>query len=91
MFRIAHISDLHIPPLPHVPASQLAGKRLLGLFSWHYKWKREHRQPVLDALLMNLREQRPDHVCVTGDITYTTLPAEVDAAADWLGRRSGSV
>lgn len=86
MFRIAHISDLHIPPLPRVPALQLAGKRLLGLFSWHYKWKREHRQPVLDALLARLEEQQPDHICVTGDLTYTTLPAEVDAAADWLGR-----
>lgn len=86
MFRIAHISDLHIPPLPRISPGQMIGKRLLGLFSWHYKWKREHRQPVLDALLAHLEEQQPDHICVTGDITYTTLPAEVDAAADWLAR-----
>ena len=86
MFRIAHISDLHIPPLPRVRLRQLTGKRLLGLFSWHYKWKSEHRQVVLDALLAHLQEIKPDHICVTGDITYTTLPAEVDTAVDWLAR-----
>ena len=86
MFRIAHISDLHIPPLPRVRLRQLTGKRLLGLFSWHYKWKSEHKQTVLDALLAHLQEIKPDHICVTGDITYTTLPAEVDTATDWLAR-----
>ncbi len=86
MFRIAHISDLHIPPLPPVSVRQLAGKRLLGLFSWHYKWKFEHRPAVLKALLAHLQDQEPDHICVTGDITFTTLPAEVDLAADWFSR-----
>ena len=86
MFRIAHISDLHIPPFPRVPLRQLAGKRLIGLFSWHHKWKSEHRRAVLDALLAHLQEIRPDHICVTGDITFTALPAEVDHAADWFSR-----
>ncbi len=86
MFRIAHISDLHIPPYPKVRLNQLAGKRLLGLFSWHHKWKSEHRQTVLDALLAHLQEIEPDHTCITGDITFTTLPAEVDMAADWISR-----
>ncbi len=86
MFRIAHISDLHIPPLPLAPLSRLAGKRLVGLFSWFHKWKSEHRQIVLDALLTHLQEIKPDHICVTGDITFTALPAEVDKAADWFSQ-----
>ncbi len=86
MFRIAHISDLHIPPLPPVSLRQLAGKRLLGLISWHYKWKSEHRQTILDALQTHLKEIKPDHICITGDITFTTLPAEVDIASDWISR-----
>ncbi len=86
MFRIAHISDLHIPPLPPVPLKQLVGKRLIGQFSWFHKWKSEHRQVVLDALLAHLQEIKPDHICITGDITFTTLPAEVDKAADWFSR-----
>lgn len=86
MFQIAHISDLHIPPLPPVSLRQLASKRLLGLFSWHYKWKSEHQQAILDALQTHLGEVKPDHICITGDITFTTLPAEVDKAADWISR-----
>ncbi len=90
MFRIAHISDLHIPPLPPVSLRQLAGKRLLGLVSWHYKWKSEHQQAILDALQTHLRELEPDHICITGDITFTTLPAEVDKAADWISQLGDS-
>ena len=86
MFRIAHISDLHIPPLPRIPLSQFASKRLLGLFSWHHKWKSEHKQKILDALVKHLDEMKPDHFCITGDITFTTHPEEVDTAADWIGR-----
>ncbi len=86
VFRIAHISDLHIPPLPRISPGQLLNKRLLGVFSWHHKWKSEHQKKVLDALLEHLGEMQPDHICVTGDITFTTHPAEVDAAADWFAR-----
>lgn len=86
MFRIAHISDLHIPPLPRMRVRQLVGKRLLGLYSWHHKWKAEHREEILDSLLAQLDELQPDHVCVTGDLTFTTHPEEVDAAAAWLTR-----
>lgn len=89
MFRIAHISDLHIPPLPRLRPAQLAGKRLLGWFSWHYKWKNEHRLDVLDALRTDLVEIAPDHVCVTGDLTFTTCPEEVDQAAQWLAALGG--
>lgn len=86
MFRIAHISDLHVPPLPRVRPRQFLSKRLFGFISWHYKWKSEHKQIVLDALLAHLQEVNPDHICVTGDITFTTLPEEVDTATDWLVR-----
>lgn len=84
MYVIAHISDLHIPPLPKLELSQLASKRILGLFSWHHKWKSEHRLAILDALLGRLGEIAPDHICITGDITFTTHPGEVDQAADWM-------
>lgn len=88
MFRIAHISDLHIPPLPlaRIGPTEFANKRLLGLFSWHHKWKREHRENILDALLTCLHELAPDHVCVTGDLTFTAHPLEIDQAARWLER-----
>lgn len=86
MFRIAHISDLHIPPLPPLSLRQLASKRLLGLVGWHTKWKSEHQQRILDALQTHLQQIKPDHICITGDITFTTLPVEVDRATEWISR-----
>lgn len=88
-FRIAHLSDLHLPPLPDIRLTQLASKRLLALTSWHRKWKREHKPEVLDALLEHLVSVQPDHFCLTGDLTFTTLPEEVDRAADWIARLGG--
>jgi 3',5'-cyclic AMP phosphodiesterase CpdA len=86
MYRIAHISDLHIPPWPGASLKQLLGKRMLGLVGWHYKWKPEHQQAILEALLVHLNMIKPDHFCITGDITFTTLPAEVDTAREWISR-----
>lgn len=84
MFRIAHISDLHIPPLPGMRPTELISKRLLGLYSWHRKWKNEHRTEILDALRARLAEIAPDHICVTGDLTFTTSREEIEQAAAWL-------
>jgi len=83
-FRIAHLTDVHIPPLPKLSLGDLFGKRLLGLRSWHYKWKREHRPEILAALGRALAEIVPDHICITGDLTFTTHPAEVEQAHAWL-------
>lgn len=84
MFTFAHVSDLHLPPLPAVPARTLASKRLLGYLSWHSKRKADHRAEVLEALRTDLLAQAPQHICVTGDLTNLALPAEFAAAAAWL-------
>jgi 3',5'-cyclic AMP phosphodiesterase CpdA len=84
MYTVAHLSDLHIPPLPSLGLRDLASKRLLGLFSWHHKWKREHRLEILANLRQRLATLKPDHICVTGDLTFTTHRKEVDQARRWL-------
>lgn len=86
MFRVAHISDLHVAPLPDAGPGQLASKRILGFLSWHTRRKHEHLTKILDALLADLAAGIPDHVCVTGDLTNITLPGEVDNATKWLER-----
>ncbi|MDT8409961.1 MAG: metallophosphoesterase [Wenzhouxiangellaceae bacterium] len=83
-FRIVHLTDVHIPPLPTLRLRELFGKRLLGLRSWHRKWKQEHRPEILAALDRALAEIAPEHICVTGDLTFTTHPAEVEQARAWL-------
>ena len=84
MVTFAHLSDLHLPPLPPVRPWQLAGKRVLGYWSWQRKRKHEHRAEVLRALSRDLREQAPDRLCVTGDLTNLGLPEEFARASDWL-------
>lgn len=84
MVTFAHLSDLHLPPLPPVSPRQLVGKRLLGYWSWQRKRKNEHRTEVLTALARDLDEQAPDRLCITGDLTNLGLPDEFARAFNWL-------
>ncbi|MBK1670363.1 hypothetical protein CKO28_20270 [Rhodovibrio sodomensis] len=86
MRLFAHISDLHLPPLPAIRPREFTGKRLLGYVVWHRRRKYEHRVEVLDALLHELARQAPDHVVITGDLTNLGLAAEFEGVARWLGR-----
>lgn len=84
IYRFAHISDLHLPPLPAARVGELLNKRMLGYLSWHRKRKHRHRAEVVSALESSLREQNADHICITGDISNLALAAEFRAAARWL-------
>ncbi|GEQ97143.1 metallophosphatase [Iodidimonas gelatinilytica] len=86
MFTLAHISDLHFPPLPPASAKELLSKRILGYLSWHRKRKHEHCATVLEALLDELKANPTDHICVTGDLTNIALPQEFKTAQNWLER-----
>lgn len=84
MLTLAHITDIHLPPLPTVSWRALANKRVLGYLSWHRKRKHEHRDEVLAALCADVAAQDPDHLCITGDLTNIGLPEEYAAVARWL-------
>jgi len=86
MFRLAHISDPHLAPLPRPRLSQLLSKRITGLLSWSYKRNAIHRTDVLDTLVEDMRRQQPDHLVVTGDLVNISLPAEFEQSAEWLRR-----
>jgi 3',5'-cyclic AMP phosphodiesterase CpdA len=86
VFRLAHVSDLHLCQLPPITWSQLANKRLLGYLSWCLHRRRSHVQVVLDALVRDLHAVGPDHVAITGDLVNLALPAEFVAAGAWLRR-----
>ncbi len=86
MFRLAHVSDLHLCQLPPVTWSQLANKRLLGYLSWQLGRRRSHVQAALDALVRDLHAIEPDHVAITGDLVNLALPAEFMEAGAWLRR-----
>ncbi len=84
MFRIAHLSDPHIGPLPRPRWRDLLGKRATGYLNWRRGRSRAHDMDALAALVADMREHRPDHVAMTGDICNIGLPAEYPLAAQWL-------
>ncbi len=86
MVRIAHLTDIHLAPLPAVRARDLASKRALGYVSWQRHRRHRHRLEVLDAVLADIEESGVDHIVVTGDLCNISLDAEFAAAAAWLGR-----
>lgn len=86
MFTLAHLSDPHLSGWPLPPPYALLSKRVLGFLSWQLRRRFVHRRSVLDRVLADLAQSRPDHVAVTGDITNISLPREFENAALWLQR-----
>ena len=84
MFRIAHISDVHLSPLPSVKAWQLANKRLLGFLNWQQNRKKFLGNDYLNPLINHMRNQTPDHVIISGDIVNLALPKEFENTRKFL-------
>ena len=84
MFTLAHLSDIHLAPLP-VPAwRDLIGKRLTGYINWKRKRRFVHDPAVLAALTADMKRQAPDHIAVTGDIANIGLAEEYLRGRDFL-------
>jgi 3',5'-cyclic AMP phosphodiesterase CpdA len=83
-FTLAHLSDPHLPPLPAARFRDLASKRALGYLNWTRNRHKYHRREVLDALVADIRAQRPDHIAVTGDLVNLALEAEFAPSRAWL-------
>lgn len=86
---LAHITDVHLGPLPKAKVAELLGKRAFGYLSWHRRRHRLHRLDVLDALARDLDADPPDHIAVTGDLVNIALPSEFEQAARWLEATAG--
>ena len=84
MFTLAHLSDPHLSPLPVASFFELAGKRLTGWLNWQRTRHNVHDRAVLDAIIADIKAQRPDHIAVTGDIANIGLPAEYANGRAWL-------
>jgi 3',5'-cyclic AMP phosphodiesterase CpdA len=83
-FKLAHLSDPHLPPLPAARLADLAGKRALGYLNWTRNRHKFHTSGVLDALVTDMQAQRPDHIAITGDLVNLALEAEFGPARAWL-------
>ncbi len=86
MFRLAHLSDLHIGPLPKPAVRDLLNKRLTGFLNWQRGRREHHSMAVLDRLLIDVAKSVPDHIAVTGDLINLGLAAEFAPARAVLWR-----
>ena len=84
MFRLAHLSDVHLAPLPHVRPTQLFNKRFIGFLSWHLRRRKVHSPHVAAQVVSDIKLAKPDHVALTGDLINIALPQEFTRAATWL-------
>ncbi|HEY4192491.1 MAG TPA: metallophosphoesterase [Mesorhizobium sp.] len=84
MFRLAHISDVHLGPLPAVTYRDLASKRVVGYVNWQRNRRRHMHDAVIDTIVADLKANGPDHLAVTGDLVNLALDGEIEMARLWL-------
>jgi 3',5'-cyclic AMP phosphodiesterase CpdA len=83
-FLLAHVSDVHLGPLPQPRPADLIGKRLTGYLNWVRARAHIHDMEVLSRLVADLKAQTPDHIAMTGDIMNIALPEEFPLGRAWL-------
>ncbi len=84
MFRLAHLSDPHLGPLPVASIRELASKRVLGYINWHRNRAVAMRGDLVLRLAEAVKATRPDHIAVTGDLVNIALKAELEPARAFL-------
>ena len=84
MFRIAHVSDLHVLSPAGVEWRRvLFNKRITGQANLMMRRGRVYRRDYLHRVLAAARDAA-DHVVVTGDITNLSHESEYREAVRWL-------
>ncbi|MBD8891347.1 metallophosphoesterase family protein [Roseibium litorale] len=84
MFKLAHLSDPHLGPLPDPKLIQLFSKRILGYLNWRRNRSGSMTGNCLEQLVEDMKAQAPDHIAVTGDLVNIALPLEIIGARNWL-------
>ena len=84
MFRLAHISDIHLGPLPALTLLELASKRITGFVNWHRNRRRHLFANTLEILMEDIERRDPDHLAITGDLVNLASSLEIGTIAKWL-------
>ncbi|AJY45968.1 metallophosphoesterase family protein [Martelella endophytica] len=84
MFTLAHISDVHLGPLPQLSPRELFSKRITGFFNWQRNRKKQLGKDTLENLLLALADEAPDHLAITGDLVNLATKTEIENAGEWL-------
>lgn len=84
MTRLAHISDIHLAPLPSVKPRELLNKRITGYVNWRIKRAKYMQRDTLLRLVEHMKGQNAHFTAVTGDLVNLSLTAEFENARNWL-------
>jgi 3',5'-cyclic AMP phosphodiesterase CpdA len=84
MFRLAHLSDIHLGPLPKVRRRDLMSKRITGYINWRRNRAKAMGNAALALVLDDMEARAPDHIAVTGDLVNLSLDEEIRAGRRWL-------
>lgn len=83
MVEIAHISDVHLAPLPPVAPWALFNKRITGYINWRLNRQAHLQRDTMSRLVTHMKAQLPHFTAVTGDLVNLALDAEMTRAAEW--------
>ncbi len=86
MFRLIHLSDPHLGPIPVPRPFDLVGKRFAGYMNWALRRRTSHDMGLLGRIVSDIHDQKPDHVACAGDLINISLPAEFPPAAQFMHR-----
>lgn len=86
MLRLAHISDVHLGPLPKVSMRELASKRITGYVNWKLNRAHYMQRDTISELTAHMQAANPDFIAVTGDLVNLAARSEFDMTSDWLER-----
>ena len=84
VFRLVHLSDLHLACMDEISWRDLLNKRILGYVRWKLGRSKEYDYRILSIIEKEFQEMRADHVIITGDLTHLGFPAEFRRVATWL-------
>jgi 3',5'-cyclic AMP phosphodiesterase CpdA len=84
MFRLAHLSDIHLGPLPDLAYRDLVSKRITGYINWRRNRRSNLHEDVIDSIVADMKAAEPDHIVVSGDLMNLALDGEVELSRLWL-------
>lgn len=82
--RLAHISDVHLGPLPKVTRRELFSKRITGYVNFRRNRMNADQPEITARIVSSLKQLAPDHTAITGDLVNLGLDLEIENATNWL-------
>lgn len=86
MFRLAHISDLHLLSLDGVRWTQFLNKRWIGGLNLLSNRSRHYDAEVFGKAVEDMNTQQIDHLICTGDVTNLAFESEFDFAKSFFSK-----